>query len=53
LDQKHIHLEEQLRQKVADVVRLEKMHRKSQLELNNELHEKLLSSERVSVTFVN
>jgi hypothetical protein len=50
LDKKHVLLEEQLRQKVAEVVRVEKLHRKSQLELNNELHEKRLSTERVSFT---
>lgn len=40
-------MEEQLRQKVAEVLRLEKLHRKIQLELNNELHEKQLNRERV------
>ena len=51
LDQKHALLEEQLRQKVAEVVRVEKLHRRNQLELNNELHEKRLSCERVRASF--
>lgn len=49
LEQKQVLLEDELRQKAAEIAQLEKMHRKTQADLNNEFHEKRLSSERVRV----